>query len=747
MITDLYPDNACYHRSSITEINPKHQPTPTSIPSHTDSPSASLNQSSLLMGQHYSHPQSSSHSHLSHDSYLANSPKIKKRRASYFPSSEFVPENNASLAIPDDSAEFTTLVPITSPPDDRSGVHQYPSQFFLSPITSNDSTVSENEDNIVVDDSQIDVDVEVTSEHNQEPLSPASSIDSDITDVQNYSQKSFVNESFSPLLSLPLEILYRIIEIVYYDNHSYNSINSNLETFSQTVPLLSKKFHQLSLCFLYKYAIFNRPHSFDKFLHNLKKSPQIGMYVEFMDFQQFTSIGLGRTGRMNQEIQMVTSRTISKALSLTPNLMEFLASENIQDDMDVEVLNHLFNRLGKIRALDFCGASSENFVKAFQELVIYEEDDAEDDEIPEQDRMIIDDNSTICSVSIKPARNLSNLTKVSFHDCSNLTPDIFSKVLPHLINLKRLDLNHTSITSTILLNYMPTSIRLTHLSLARCSKLTTRDLIKFITVHPAVSHNSLQWLNLQIDSNVVSPLTDVYLLYTLKHLNAPDLRYVNLGGMPVGSKHLPIIKHRFPNLESLAISHSSVNLTDIQEYMKDNTQVKFLDLTGIKQLTRFNLLHILKSNFNSSLRGIEFDYKILYDLTSKGEFIKVTPVQTSFIESIQTPQVWKFYDNEGRRSWIYKLAETDSEYRSIMNGRKPSVSAQSNLVYYDLETGSKISTVVKKPDFLKFASRKINCSIGYYNLNKYKSKNHHEDVWPVEFSQRGIYNYYSLNLK
>ncbi|KAK6453804.1 uncharacterized protein RJT20DRAFT_122795 [Scheffersomyces xylosifermentans] len=657
------------------------------------------------MGQHYSHPslhhhhqKSSPESSLSHENYIANSPSLKKKRASYFPSES----HDESLLIPS-TPEFTTLVPVTSPPDDRTD-HHYPSTFFLSPITSNDSARTENDDSIIIDDAIPD---------EEEPLSPASSFTSDITDDQHYTNKYTQNEFFSPLLSLPLEILYRIIEIVYYDNHNLNSINSNLETFSNTVPLLSRKFHQLSLCFLYKYAIFNRPHSFDKFLHNLKKNRQIGMYVEFMDFQQFTSIGLGRTGRMNQEIQMVTSKTIAKALSLTPNLMEFLASENIQDDMDVHVLNYLFNGLSKIRAVDFCGASSERFVRAFQELVI----------------------------------NLSNLTKVSFHDCSSLTTDIFIKILPHLINLKRLDLNHTAITSTILLNYLPTSIKLTHLSLARCSQLTTKDLIKFLTQHPAVSQNSLQWLNLQIDSNVVSPLTDIYLLFTLKNLKAADLRYINLGGLPITNKLLHVIKHRFPNLESVSISHATLTHTDIHEFLKESEAIKFLDLTGIKQLTRWNLINLLKANFHSPLRAIEFDYKILYDLTSNGEFIKITPIQQSFIEEAQAPQVWKFYDNEGRRSWIYKLSDNDPEYKSIINGRKPSVNIQSNLVYYDLETGSKISTIVKKPDFLKYGSRKINCSIGYYNLNKYKSKNYQEDVWPVEFSQRGIYNYYSLNVK
>lgn len=541
--------------------------------------------------------------------------------------------------------------------------------------------------------------------------------------------------NFSPLLSLPLEILYQIIEIVYYDDNT-TSINSNLENFSKTIPLLLKAINTISLRFLYKYANFNRPHSFDKFLQNLVKYPTLGQFVEFMDFQIFTSIGLGRTGRMNQEIQMVTSKTILQALELTPNLIEFLASENIQDDLDEHVLNYLFNNSPKLQALDFCGASSESFVSAFQKLII-------NDPINE-----LDDDEVVVKSS------LENLFKISFHDCSNLTPDVFIKILPHLPNLRRLDLTHTSITSTILNTYLPHSIELTHISLAKCSKLTTKDLINFLTNHPAVCNNLLTWLNLQIDSNMVSPLNEVYLYYTLKHLKADNLRYLNLGGLPLNEKILRLIKANFPRLESLSLSHSSIELNDVNEYLNENKNIRYLDITGCKKITRWNLSHILKANYDSPLTAIEFDYKLLFELTT-GEFMKILPLQSSNMNLLsyetKEPEIWKFYDNEGRRSWIYKIVPGDPDYNSILNNNNKALT-NANLTFYDLETGEKIIQRVKKPEFLKYASRKINCSVGYFNLNMVKKKNYiqnilKENIWPVEFSQRGIYNYYSLNIK
>ncbi|KAI5962680.1 uncharacterized protein KGF55_003756 [Candida pseudojiufengensis] len=638
-----------------------------------------------------------------------------------------------------------SLVPISSPPDEpvtSSNQPHFSSQFYLSPITSNESYNYYSDDASMIDPypqhhhpySHHNLHTEIhTQNHSLQKLdqpllpdiSPASSysdddnqnnnnndnMDIEMKDPTDSRKSSTQLHQFqiqpSPLLNLPIELLMKILEYVYTDN-DISSINSNLENFANTIPLLSKKFHQLSLCFIYKYTIFNRPHSFDKFLYNLEINPIIGKYVEFMDFQQFTSIGLGRTGRMNQEIQMVTSKTITHALTMTPNLIEFLASENIQDDIDVNVLDLLFNKMKKLKVIDLCGASSTELSIAFNELNLNNEN--------------------------------KSITKLSLHDCSNLSSNILEKILINLPNLKRLDLTHTQINSSTLLK-LSTNIRLTHLNLSKCSKLTTKDLINFLTNHPAIKHGSLQWLNLQIDSNVISPLSDVYLLYTLKHLNAPNLKYLNIGGMPINSRILFTIKEKFPQLVSLNISHANITLDELNEFMINNKNIEYLDLTNIKSLNK-NLKTFLKLNFNSNLKSIEFDYKSLYDYTSNGEYFKILNdygggeliIQDS---SKLIPQIWKFYDNEGRRSWIYKISE--SELKKANKG---------NLVYYDLETGNKIITKIKKPNFLKFVSRKINCSIGYYNLNSYKQKeNDDEDIWPVEFSQRGIYNYYSLNVK
>lgn len=505
---------------------------------------------------------------------------------------------------------------------------------------------------------------------------------------------------------LPVEVLYQIIEQVYYtDTNEIVSFSDNLDSFAHSIVPVCKIFRYLAAHLLYRYALFTRPHSFDTFLTNLKNDTLLGLNVEFLDFMEFTSIGLGRTNKMNEEIQMLTSNTILQCLHYTPNLLEFLASENIEGDIDSRVLSYLFNNLIYLQGLDFCGAGGNKFLQAFQQLEIQ-----------------------------RPV--IFNITKISFHDCTNLPNDVFIKILPKLVNLNRLDLTHTQISSNTLNNYLPSQARLTHLSLARCSKITTRDLIDFLLYHDSVGSGSLRWLNLQVDTSVVSPLNEVQLSYLLRNLNAPDLQYLNLNGSPVNMTHLEIIKTKFKNLQSLSIAHSHIPLEELIKFFKgdgyssiypyDSLSLRFLDITGNKAVTRSS---IERSNILSAcptLQAVEVNYAIVQDIKSTCRKI------------VSQADIWKCYDNSqvGRRGWLFKLSETEA----AKERKGESVDYDNNLTFYDLKTGKKITKKLKPPEFLKLASRKISCSMGPF------ARSHIDNgVFPAEFSQRGMYRYYSLN--
>lgn len=563
----------------------------------------------------------------------------------------------------------------------------------------NDLTI-ENDPNNTLDGIIVSPQYSSSDNDNSMVISPITSIESYNQTISKAHIPTETNDhKITSINDLPLEIITKIIEFVYFDSERFDSINKLVENFTN-VSLVSRLFYLLSLKYLYKYAVFNRPHTFQKFLINLNNNANLGRYVQFIDFETFTSIGLGRTGKMNQEIQMVTSRTILSCLTKTPNLIEFLASESIQDDMNVDVLDYLFNDLHNLQSLDFCGASSKDFFEAFKGLQI---------------------NSP-----------LKKLFKVSFHDCSNLSIDIFEKVLPNLVNLRRLDLTHTSITSSVLLQCLPKSCNLTHLSLSRCSKLTTRDLINFLLNHPAVNDHQLEWLNLSVDSNVVTPLNSNYLFFTLNHMNAANLEYLNLKGLPINEKILNLINFRYKKLKTLSIAYSPIDFDFLYTFIINSENLLNIDITGCK----FNKSQILQLISIPHLISIEYDSRTLQDLTNNvGQYIR------------RENMVWRYHDNNGRRAWIYRMDPSHPQYLQILQYGKI---IDMNLTYYDLETGEKIEVKNPKPRFLKYVGKKINCSIGFNHLEYCKHKQYlnsgTEDVWPGEFCERGIYNYYSLNI-
>ncbi|GMG43835.1 unnamed protein product [Ambrosiozyma monospora] len=317
-------------------------------------------------------------------------------------------------------------------------------------------------------------------------------------------------------------------------------------------------------------------------------------------------------------------------------------------------------------------------------------------------------------------------------------------------------------------------IELTHLSISRCSNIgSTRDLLKFFTKHPAVNNHSLQWLNLQCDTTVASPFNSVTLAYLLNHLKAKKLRYLNLGGLEVEPQHLKIIQLRFPELESLVLANSELSIDELSQFLAGVSScaaggignLKFLDLSGNKKLSRWSIdnNHFLK--ICPSLLAIEVDEKIYDTLTYTtgkiqvfNNFNTILPNSSNSSVSISsTPllpctsstqsqsqfdsgiDIWKPFNNngQGRRNWIFKL-DTQEKQKELKGER---LIFNDNIVYFDLHTGERIMKKIKFPSFLKLASRKINCSCGPFA----GGVDQNDGVFPGELTERGLYRYYSLN--
>jgi hypothetical protein len=496
-------------------------------------------------------------------------------------------------------------------------------------------------------------------------------------------------------LQFPPEIIFKILEFQFYQlmENTTAPVSRNTQFFMRSNLTVSRVFYRCVVKIIYQYCCFKTPHTFDNFLHSILRHGRLGEYVKVLDFQEFTSIGLGRTGKMNKEIQMVTSATILQCLKHTPNSVEFLASENIKDDLDTELLNFLFNEMKQLRAVDFCGCSGEIFTSQF-------------------DRVIIK----------RPG--VANITDVSFHDCTDLPSWVLEKVLINLPNLRKLDLTHTQITSKIL-QLIPYSARLTHLNLSYCIQLTTRELISFFINHPAITGHHLLWLSLQCDNSTNTTLSNNQLTFLLKMFDC-DFHYLNLGGLGVSFENLMLIKKKFINLKSLALANSDFTQQEIMEFLTPplnaedgsyHQQLAFLDLSNNRNITRWSLDNPAFLNCSPSLVAFEFNIKIINDIESIGGKL--------VYRNGNKKAIWRAYDSGGRRGWLFKVGPKNEDNTGKIG-----------IIEYDIETGEKLFRIQKLPDFLKYVNKKISMSKGILG-------DADEVFGDIE---RGIYKYYGMKM-
>lgn len=332
--------------------------------------------------------------------------------------------------------------------------------------------------------------------------------------------------------------------------------------------------------------------------------PALGTLVRRLDFSHFTSVGLGRTKQMNAEIQNLTSRTLLKCLDLLPNLKECLLQEHLEGDLSVDVVRKLFMGLPNLRAVDFCGCSTQSFSQVFTEAL---------------------------TAGPALAMSLPNLKRLSLHECSTIQAPIFDLLLSRLTNLTHLDLTHTQVNDSALLA-IPETARITHLSLSRCIRLRSSALVEFLTTHPAVCE-SLVYLNLLTDPTRFRLLEEDDVTALLPKL--PDtLRSLNLGGAKITSEHVPLLIPLTKHLEELGLSSADLSVKDVNSLFtrpRENgaepnaapSTLCYLDLAKVPQMTIGAIFNtstcLLLSDHSYPLQVIEFSDKIITPLRERAK--------------------------------------------------------------------------------------------------------------------------------
>ncbi|KAJ5700344.1 hypothetical protein N7536_003357 [Penicillium majusculum] len=412
----------------------------------------------------------------------------------------------------------------------------------------------------------------------------------------------------SPLERFPPEVLDQIISNLAVDLPPNGYAPRNVDLVS--CLLTSHTLHAATLGVLYRNMTF--PHSiiFSKALNHMSQYPALGTLVRRLDFSHFTSVGLGRTKQMNAEIQNLTSKTLLQCLELLPNLKECLLQEHLEGDISVEVIRKLFMGLPNLRAVDFCGCSTQAFSGVFQQALV---------------------GGPALSMT------LPNLKRLSLHECSTIPAPMFDNLLPRLINLTHLDLTHTQVNDSALFA-IPETARISHLSLSRCTRLRPCALVNFLTTHPSVNE-SLVYLNLLTDPTRFRLLeeTDVSALLP----NLPDtLRSLNLGGAKITSDHVPLLVPMTKYLEELGLSSADLSVADVNSffgrYRNPATGVEidapstlcYLDLAKVPQMTIGAIFNTstctLLSNQSYPLQVVEFSDKIITPLRERAKTQRVS---------------------------------------------------------------------------------------------------------------------------
>lgn len=544
-------------------------------------------------------------------------------------------------------------------------------------------------------------------------------------------------------LRVPPEIVYEILSYQFRDlmsnDHPSTSekYHSNIKTFLSSNSTVNKTFLHVCRVLIYRYLNFTTARSFHKLLNTLKETDSdLKRLIEVADFQELTSIGLGRTGEMNKMIKNLTNETLYEFLVLTRNtLREFLASEHIQGDIDQRVIYYLLSAGTVLSVVDFCGCSGSVFTQHFV--------------------------SAVEKMGSHPSfRENFQITCLGLNDCTDIPNSTLTQLLNFLPELQKLDLTHTSIDDNTLIHNLPHWKNLTHLSFGECLQLTPRGILEFFSYHPAMTdennHSTLQWLSIQVHPHT-STWTETQTLFLLKKLcqygHNKTLEYLNIGGLPLHysddqtilkTPHyyqchdtLQFIKLNFPELKSLNIRDTNVPYDRLIKFLSPvfdsditvDQKLKFLNVSNNSYINKWTIQDPALFTCSNSLIALELSFEPwqqIENLNDRHEIkcFKNKTQRVSIIQDFSNMEAikWRCYidSSYGRRYWLYKCDP-------YLN--REDIDQAASLTRYDIN-GKKIIEIVKQPDFLKFAQNKIMLGCGIIPMNSSRRRVIYKDMKP-----------------
>ncbi|KIH91427.1 leucine rich repeat domain containing protein [Sporothrix brasiliensis 5110] len=404
----------------------------------------------------------------------------------------------------------------------------------------------------------------------------------DLTDtVMNDVEDVKLTKSKQPFETLPIEIFRMIVDHLILDTPPNGIDRRNVDLMSLLVT--SSSVHDKTLEALYRRVIVPHSRNFQKFFTQLEAHAPRGEWVRRLDFSHFSPVSLFATASARAAAKNLTAETLLRCLNMTPNLQEFLVQDYLDGDIDENVIRKLLVGLPRLAALDLCGSSSVQFRNAFAAIAASEGPDSTDSTWPQK----------------------LGIQRLSLHKCITLPSAVFEFLLPKLNRLTHLDLAGTRVTDEALMS-IPTTARISHLNLAKCSLLTADGVINFLTNHPAVNRDTLVFLSLGCDASTFQ-LLEVEDVSRLLPILPKTLKSLSLKGSKMNESHLPHLREQAAHLEELALGRG-LSLDDVgtivhigqapAEEKVDNGhtplphELRYLDLSDM-DVENFNLASLL----------------------------------------------------------------------------------------------------------------------------------------------------------
>lgn len=448
------------------------------------------------------------------------------------------------------------------------------------------------------------------AEYEEEDESAVIDYESDVTPessrTDHVSTFEDVRQEVQPptLESLPEEILDMIFDLVQLDTTQEYRLSSSVDLFS--CLSVSRRVYTAALRALYKHVIIYRSRTFHKLVASVQEDPELGSYIKTLDFSHYSHMGYGKSRGQTNVTPYLTKENLRVVLSNTPTLRGFLVHEHLDDELDFGVLSTLFS-IPSLKYADFTGCASELFVKSFTALL-----------------------------SSNTRQHWSQIKRLSLHECTTLKSGVFELILPQLSFVTHLDLAHTQVTDTALFS-IPSTARITHLNLGRCTQITGAAVVRFLTEHPA-ARDSMVWLDLSADASRYRLLCEEDLDKILPAL-PPTLRALNIGGGKILPQHAPALRLLATHLEELGLRGANLGLsTDINYILSlppddkttlDRPELKstlhYIDLTDVSSVNQMSLSYSpisIKDNHSLPLEVIELGNSVLTEIARRNKNIK-----------------------------------------------------------------------------------------------------------------------------